>query len=123
MRAPPLRTYQYWEKTVNINRTRTYALQDEYYNLDPRPFGLDYDIFVNETIVVTSLGGAASTVGSSPTYDKRSFAGSPQGLTGSLKKRATLALSVCYPDCSKLSQPILYFRTFTDTLVLRRRSA
>jgi hypothetical protein len=44
--APPLQPLQVWGEPVFSNETSFYVLQDDYFNLDPVVFGLNFSIFV-----------------------------------------------------------------------------
>ncbi|KAI9828519.1 MAG: hypothetical protein M1826_006056, partial [Phylliscum demangeonii] len=92
--APALKPIQYWGEPVASNQTDGYRLQDGYFNLDPRTFGLDYNIFTEDIrVIVAPDGSVTSSV----------LNAGAQGVVGGLgilQRRATKAPAACYDDCN-----------------------
>ncbi|KAI9821272.1 MAG: hypothetical protein M1827_004008 [Pycnora praestabilis] len=84
----PLKPLQYWGQPIVSNETEKYTLQDDYINLDPEHFGLGFDIFLEEVVVVVALGGNESS--SDVVSRERSR----------LVRRAETAPPMCYDDCN-----------------------
>ncbi|KAI9720213.1 MAG: hypothetical protein M1812_003031 [Candelaria pacifica] len=76
---------QTWGEPVVSNTTDKYYLQDDYFNLNPRNFDLDFDIFQQQVVVVVNLPSKARI---------------RRGPKGRLAKRATTAPRACYDDCN-----------------------
>jgi hypothetical protein len=70
--APPLAPIQFWGEPIYSNETSFYILQDDYFNLNPILYGLDFSIFVKvcpvlEEREVIERDGGSSAPG--PCYD------------------------------------------------------
>ncbi|KAI9839215.1 MAG: hypothetical protein M1819_003208 [Sarea resinae] len=85
----PLNSPQMWGPNITSNATGNYTLQDDYFNLDPENFGLNFSIFVQETVVVQ--------VENPPNKHKR---GAARSFLSRFMKRAQTAPPACFADCN-----------------------
>ncbi|KAI9840370.1 MAG: hypothetical protein M1837_001671 [Sclerophora amabilis] len=98
----PLKPPQYWGTPIIANETDSYYVQGDYFNLNPRNFNLDYNIFVEETDLVV----APQDIANGPTSIYRDAVAESTQYPRAIKRQesSTKAPAVCFEDCSMYSR-------------------